>query len=69
MLIPIGKALKHFCMLKESLTLCKHGNILLFLSLFKNAFAVYISECLLWYMIFIAIYSDAGYHVMAYVQT
>ena len=36
MRILIDKALKHFFMLKESLILCKHGNILLSLTLKEN---------------------------------
>ena len=34
--ILIDKALKHFYMLQESLILCKHGNILLSLTLKKK---------------------------------
>ena len=36
MSILIGKALKHFYMLQESLTLCKQGNIVLSLTLKEN---------------------------------
>ena len=46
MRILIDKAPKHFYMLKESLLVCKHGNILLSLTLKKNKisnfFAIYI---------------------------
>ena len=34
--ILIGEAMQHFYMLWESLILCKHGNILLFLAYNKN---------------------------------
>jgi len=48
MRIMIEKALKYFYMLQESLILCKHGNILLSLTIKKNTilniFTIHIVE-------------------------